>query len=315
VAGFSSNGPTNDNRIKPEVVTPGVSVFSASKNADTTYARNNGTSLATPLAAGVAALVRSARPDLTPMKVRDALRFTADKASAPNNSHGWGKVDAWEALLYNGMVISTNPKVLWNGATNTIAFYVLSRSSVSNSRVKVTYSVDGGAPVDRYAKAYFEQYPGLSSGSGLYMISLGTLPKDALVRYYISAEDAKEGRTSPFNAPVNRHQFRVGETHIVGGRNLIPSEYRLDQSYPNPIVARQGAAFSFRYDVPEPGGRVTIEMFDVAGRRLAVLLDEEQSPGIHVLPPYDPGALDSGAYFYTLRAADRLLTRRMVVLQ
>jgi serine protease AprX len=104
IASFSSTGPTSDGRTKPEVVAQGVSVYSASGSNGYTFA--SGTSLSTPLVAGVAALILSAHPTLTPMQVRDKLMQTAralyDTAAGmkarPNNFFGWGMVDALEAV-------------------------------------------------------------------------------------------------------------------------------------------------------------------------------------------------------------------------
>jgi serine protease AprX len=98
LASFSSTGPTNDGRTKPDVVAPGVGVAVATRDGQ--FMTANGTSCATPLAAGVAALVLSAHPELNPIQVRDAIRNTASNASMPNNFYGWGEVDAYAAIKY-----------------------------------------------------------------------------------------------------------------------------------------------------------------------------------------------------------------------
>jgi subtilisin family serine protease len=98
IASFSSTGPTNDGRIKPDVVAPGVSVAVITPGGSTMH--GNGTSYSTPLTAGVAALVLSVNPNLTPIQVRDALRNTATNASFPNNFYGWGEVNAFAAVDY-----------------------------------------------------------------------------------------------------------------------------------------------------------------------------------------------------------------------
>ena len=104
IAGFSSRGPTYDGRIKPEVVAPGVSTFAASssidKNGMDTYGSFSGTSAATPLAAGAAALILSAYPQLTPMQLREVLLQTASQANTPDNIYGYGLVNALAAVEY-----------------------------------------------------------------------------------------------------------------------------------------------------------------------------------------------------------------------
>jgi subtilisin family serine protease len=96
----SSVGPTTDQppRIKPDVAALGVSVYAAGTGSTTMYIRATGTSLACPLAAGVAVLLLSAAPSATPMQIRDAMRATASQSSQPDNLMGWGLVDAAAAL-------------------------------------------------------------------------------------------------------------------------------------------------------------------------------------------------------------------------
>ena len=102
IASFSSPGPTYDGRIKPEVCAWGVSNLVAATAGDgsDTYVTGSGTSYATPLAAGVVALLLEAHPDWTPTQVRNALMGTAANAAAPNNDYGWGIIDALAAVAY-----------------------------------------------------------------------------------------------------------------------------------------------------------------------------------------------------------------------
>ena len=104
IASFSSRGPTYDGRIKPEVVAQGVSTYSASPTSTTSYTFSNGTSLSCPLAAGCAAVLLEARPDFTPELVRRALIETADQASSPDNTYGWGLIDLDAALHWGARI-------------------------------------------------------------------------------------------------------------------------------------------------------------------------------------------------------------------
>ena len=100
IASFSSRGPTFDGRIKPEVCAMGVSVWHVSSNNTTDYVTASGTSSSAPLTAGAIALVRQARPDLSPMQLREAILMTASISDSPNNTYGYGIIDASEALNY-----------------------------------------------------------------------------------------------------------------------------------------------------------------------------------------------------------------------
>ena len=104
ITSFSSNGPTSDGRIKPDVVAPGATVYVARMGEGNNYDYSNGTSFSTPITAGVCALILSAHPELTAMQVRDALRNTANNNTSPNNVYGWGLINAYKAMLYFGPV-------------------------------------------------------------------------------------------------------------------------------------------------------------------------------------------------------------------
>lgn len=122
-AKFSSCGPTFDGHIKPDVVAPGFNINSAynsfysdfegiRKNLTHTvnyngqtyyYIAESGTSMASPVVAGVIALWLQAKPDLTPAQAMEVIRRTAthpvDTMSYPNNQYGYGQIDAYRGLL------------------------------------------------------------------------------------------------------------------------------------------------------------------------------------------------------------------------
>ncbi|MHB1293989.1 MAG: S8 family peptidase [Anaerolineae bacterium] len=105
VASFSSRGPTSDGRRKPDVVFPGVDIVAARANGtamgtiyDAYYVAASGTSMATPHAAGVAALLKQAQPSLTPEEVKNRFVAAAVDLSTDVNAQGAGRVDAYRAL-------------------------------------------------------------------------------------------------------------------------------------------------------------------------------------------------------------------------
>jgi hypothetical protein len=99
--GLSSKGPTYDGRIKPEVVAMGDQVIGAEHLGG--YGSFTGTSIATPLVSGSAALILEAHPDWTPMQIREAIMSTANQAHAPDNSVGSGTPDIWSAIYEEGI--------------------------------------------------------------------------------------------------------------------------------------------------------------------------------------------------------------------
>jgi subtilisin family serine protease len=96
-ARWSSVGPTYDGRIKPDVMACGWGTYAAQPYTSTMYWRTMGTSVATPLVGGAAALLLQADSTLAPSQVGDLLRRTASRASYPDNDYGWGIIDAYAA--------------------------------------------------------------------------------------------------------------------------------------------------------------------------------------------------------------------------
>jgi len=115
LSGFSSKGPVtwqnvspfNDYEynpemglIRPDVVAPGSDIISLTHNHNSGYTTMSGTSMATPAAAGVMALMLSKNPELTPEEISQVLEESALSLSAEkSNQFGSGRVDALEAIL------------------------------------------------------------------------------------------------------------------------------------------------------------------------------------------------------------------------
>ena len=143
---FSSRGPTNDGRTKPDVTAPdGVST--------STYGTHGfpGTSASAPHVSGAAALLLSAFSDKNPDQIQDALEETAvDKgASGKDNLYGAGRIDVWEAYKKlnttapRTLSLSANPATVTPGVVSEIAARVTEDGSpVAN--ISVDFETDFG---------------------------------------------------------------------------------------------------------------------------------------------------------------------------
>jgi hypothetical protein len=90
----------------------------------------------------------------------------------------------------------------------------------------------------------------------------------------------------------------------------LPKSFSLEQNYPNPFNPTTTITFS----VPEEA-RVRLTVFDVIGRRVAILTDQAYSAGAHELI-WDAGAHASGVYFYRMEAAGKLVqTQKMTLVK
>jgi len=76
IASFSSMGPTSDFYLKPDLVAPGVNINSTYLN--NTYMEMSGTSMASPVVAGCATLLKQAKPNLNATEIKYLLMNTAD---------------------------------------------------------------------------------------------------------------------------------------------------------------------------------------------------------------------------------------------
>lgn len=101
-ATFSSEGPTFDGRIKPDITNIGDSCYYV--GTDDTARSGNGTSFSCPLTSGLVACLKQAHPDRTNFQIMNAMKQCADRASSPDNLFGWGipngcKVDSILTVL------------------------------------------------------------------------------------------------------------------------------------------------------------------------------------------------------------------------
>jgi subtilisin family serine protease len=129
IASFSSDGPTRDGRLKPEITAPGQEIgssYSADAPAGSPYsifpsdswvlwdglhAVGQGTSFSAPHVAGAVALIFERDPALDALQVREIITSTARAdgftGAVPNATWGFGKLDVYAALERMGAVASS----------------------------------------------------------------------------------------------------------------------------------------------------------------------------------------------------------------
>jgi serine protease AprX len=114
---WSSRGPTDDGRVKPDIVAPGVSIKSTWK--DNSFIDLSGTSMSTPHVSGVAALLLETS-SLTPNDIKNILKTTAVDLGLDENTQGAGRVDAYAAYLYAQSTTTTSTSTTTSSSTTTI---------------------------------------------------------------------------------------------------------------------------------------------------------------------------------------------------
>ncbi len=107
LAHFSSRGPNRVSfSIKPDVLAPGVHINSTIPGGG--FTTMNGTSMATPMVTGVAALVKSLHPDWEPERVKSALVNTAKDLGLSAFLQGGGRVQALKAASTSTLIVPSS---------------------------------------------------------------------------------------------------------------------------------------------------------------------------------------------------------------
>ena len=88
IAVYSSQGPTEEGRVKPNIAFVGSNVMAPDYNTGNGYTSKSGTSMATPGAAGLAALMYQANPDLSPFDIRNIMQETCLLYTSPSPRDG-----------------------------------------------------------------------------------------------------------------------------------------------------------------------------------------------------------------------------------
>lgn len=132
MSSFSSWGPTDDGRIKPDISGCGVNVYSSSSSSNTAYATLSGTSMASPNVTGSLLLIQqhyrnlNAGQTMRSATLRGLVIHTADEAGnapGPDYRFGWGLLNAQRAvqtITNRGSSAIIDERVLNNGTTYTL---------------------------------------------------------------------------------------------------------------------------------------------------------------------------------------------------
>ena len=144
LAPFSAQGPTPlSRRLKPDVVAPGVSIYSAFPVRDGSFGLFSGTSMAAPHVAGAAALLKELHPEWTPAQVKSALvltgshvRGSAGSTGAPPSRAGGGLVD---------LVSASSPLIHVSSSSISFGLVVPSKATIERTRTIGVSDASGGA--------------------------------------------------------------------------------------------------------------------------------------------------------------------------
>ena len=98
-------------------------------------------------------------------------------------------------------------------------------------------------------------------------------------------------------------------TNVSCYTSILFDDFMLYQNFPNPF----NPVTTINYSIPK-SQFVTLKVFDLLGKEITILLNEEQSPGSHTAK-FDGSNLSSGVYFYRMQAGDFVQTKKSLLLK
>ena len=142
----------------------------------------------------------------------------------------------------------------------------------------------------------------------------GSLPKTSFMRLapgntkHINTGTVIDGITFSGSAP-DLGAFEVTAPSAAEQQQNVPNGFSLQQNYPNPF----NPSTTITYSV-EQAGLVTVTVYDIIGRAVAVLQNGPKEAGVYTLR-FDGSAFSSGMYLYRLQQGTRMISRSMLLLK
>lgn len=188
-------------------------------------------------------------------------------------------------LSHNGLTDTLFSQV--GGTGDNIIGCILSDASSGNI-------FDGSAPFS----GYFKPQNPLSLFNG----------EDINGDWELRVSDLVAGNTGTLESWEMNFTFLV-PTDVESDNNKQPVDYGLYQNYPNPF----NPSSKISYSIAEYG-RVSLKIYDILGREVTTLVNEEKSAGRYEVI-FNASGLASGIYFYRLQAENYVETKKMILLK
>ncbi|MCI0706236.1 MAG: T9SS type A sorting domain-containing protein [Ignavibacteriae bacterium] len=251
--------------------------------------------------------VFTAPNDSTRWRVGGNYYAISDSGSAFLNDFGYGvasplswhinsrlAVDGYDSTIAFqevDLALANAPRLM----TNMMRWY---ENSTGGNRSKNTPGAVFDRTTDDYDRRTIEYY------------------RDTLDASYSTSSPAYTGARSGYPAgdlnwfPAQKALWENDPTTGIPGQDEVPVHFTLTQNYPNPF----NPSTKLTYGVPVEA-KVTLEVFDVLGRRVAVLVEgKRQLAGTYTID-FDASNLVSGVYFYRLTTPHNAITKKMVLLK
>jgi subtilisin family serine protease len=205
LASFSSKGPNIDYSVKPDLVATGTNIYTATQKLDprgdmyntSGYTLEGGTSFASPIVAGAAALLKAARPGLSVAEYRSLLVNSAAPAyflpgtPATVQQAGAGVLDAAAALDLKVAAAPTSLSFGLNSATPISRTLNIENLGTSTETFTVSVAPSGGGPAPSVTPSSVQLEPGRSTNLTVVIDGGGAAP--GAYEGYIAIQPASGG--------------------------------------------------------------------------------------------------------------------------
>ncbi len=289
---------TDENDVKSSFSTYGafVDISAPGSNIVSTYhdhtnpagdyiATLSGTSMATPLAAGVAALIWSANPSLTALDVQQILYNNADDIySIPGNAAYAGKLGAGRVNAFTALQDPSLPVELVSFTASTFENQIQLRwttaSEVSNAGFEIYRSA---ANKENFKKiASYENHPELvGQGSSNKSNSYSYIDGDVVAggNYYYKLADVSYSGERKFSHVIEVRTRGRGINTLTDA--AVPNSYELQPAFPNPFNPSTRIKFGVPQNSLVTPDQVSLTVYDNLGRKVRELYAGNLLPGYY----------------------------------
>ncbi len=281
--------------LKPDVSAPGNGTISTVNG--TGYSSFSGTSGATPHVGGTFALMLSVNPMLTPEDVSRIIQTTSVEKGTPGKDprYGAGRIDAYEAYLqaaseipvelasFTAQADEKEVELSWITETelNNSGFSIERKNAESQSWNEIAFVQGHGTTTERNSYTFKDT----DVKMGVYYYRLKQIDYDGT--------------------------FEYSDAILV--EVFSPSDFRLEQNFPNPFNPNTVIEFSVPQD-----SRVTLQVYSSIGELVTTLINRNLEAGYHRVNFFGI-SLPSGTYVYQLKAASEnetfVETKKMLLLK